>query len=143
MKNSGGAKGAGAQLGKDALGHITPEQLRAVADSVAAVAESSGRSWEAEEATEQATERHTADFYAESLKHAESAEERERIRKAREEELDKVRQYRNILRSSRTLTQRGMAYLPALAMLGAGAILVAIGAKYIELDDVVDLLGRD
>jgi len=36
-----------------------------------------------------------------------------------------------------------MTYLPVIGILAGGAILVAIGAKYINLEDVAKLLGRD
>ncbi|MRI41701.1 hypothetical protein D5301_05515 [Stenotrophomonas sp. MH181796] len=136
-------KAVGKRTATDALGSVTPEQAKAIGESVAAVAESSGKAWEAEEATQQSTERHTAEFYVEALKQAGSPEERESIRKAREAELNKVRESLELLRSSRTVTQRGMAYLPVLGILAGGAILATIGAKYINLEDVAKLLGRD
>ncbi|HIE5513030.1 hypothetical protein [Stenotrophomonas sp.] len=136
-------KAVGKRAGTDALGSVRPDQAKAIAESVSAVAASSGKAWEAEEATQQSTERYTNQYYVEALKQAESREERERIAKAREAELNEARKHLERLRTSRTVTQRGMTYLPVIGILAGGAILVAIGAKYINLEDVAKLLGRD
>ncbi|WNH54527.1 hypothetical protein [Stenotrophomonas oahuensis] len=135
----GAAVGAAGKI----FDNLTPEQAKAIADSVEAVAKSSGPSWVAEETTEQTTERHTSDFYTASINKAESEEERDRIRKQREEELEAVRKMRDELRKDRSNSQRGMALLPVLAIAGATALVVALGARYVKLDEVIELLGKD